>query len=178
LRIGLLIVFIGIFGIGAVAQSQSEPIYIIALTHLKKEKVKYIYPGKKVTLWYSEGKVRGRITAITAYNILIDNSIYTPGEILKIRAFMPGTTAAGAVMAAGGAGVLATGAYLTAECILMILEAEGESWAVFWGTLGLLGSATVAGIGAILVPVGIIVITQGRTFDVTGKWELSIIQAE
>ena len=112
IRISLLILFLGIYWAEAGAQIQSDTGYIIALTHLTKEKVKFIAPGKKITIWYGEGKVKGRLTAITPDNIFIDNSAYSPYQIIKIRALLPGTTAGGAVATAGGAGVLALGGYL------------------------------------------------------------------
>ncbi|HOW25461.1 MAG TPA: hypothetical protein PK711_07295 [Bacteroidales bacterium] len=178
IRISLLILFLGIYWAEAGAQIQSDTGYIIALTHLTKEKVKFIAPGKKITIWYGEGKVKGRLTAITPDNIFIDNSAYSPYQIIKIRALLPGTTAGGAVATAGGAGVLALGGYLAAISIIAITEAAGESWVIFWGTLGLLGSAPLIGLGAVLVPVGIIIITQGRAFDLVSKWRLSVIPME
>jgi len=91
---------------------------------------------------------------------------------------LPGTTAGGALVTAGGAGTLALGGYLAAISVILITEAAGESWAVFIGTLGVLLSVPVVCIGAVMVPIGIIIITQGRTFDLVGKWKLSVIQVE
>ena len=177
-KISLLILLLGIYATDAGAQISSDPNYIITITHLTKEKVKYIVPGKKITIWYGGGKVKGRLTAITPDNIFINNSAYSPEQIIKIRALLPGSTAGGAVVTAGGTGTLALGGYLAAISIIAIAEAGGESWVVFWGTLGLLGSAPLIGLGAVLVPVGIIIITQGRTFDLVSKWKLSVVRTE
>lgn len=157
---------------------QDEGDYVICLTHMTKEKVRFVTAGKRISIWCGEGKIKGKITSITPDHIYIDNWGYSPAEIIKIRAFLPGTTAGGALVAAGGTGSLALGGYLAAVSIITIIEANGESWAVFFGTLGLLGSAPLIGLGAILIPTGIIIITQGKTFDVISKWRLSIIPIE
>lgn len=151
--------------------------YVIALTHQKKPKERYIATGKKMTIWMGNEKVRGRITSIAPEDICIDSIAYSPREIDKIRTMLPGTTIAGALITTGGAGALALGGYLGTISILAISEAGGEVWAVFWGTLGLLLSVPIVATGVVLVPVGIIIICHGRTFDLETRWKLSVIPA-
>lgn len=122
-----------------------EENYIITLTHKTKPNVKYITTGKKVTIWLAAEKIKGRITSITPDSLYIDSLAYSPGQIIKIRAFFPEAAIGGAFLTAGAIGAATVGTGASIGLVAAIVEfatweIENEAMMLFLASAGLIFS--------------------------------------